>query len=125
MNLVTNVVLLCAIVVSFLLVLLRVAFFTLFERKLIGLIHSRVGPNKVGVAGLIQPILDAVKLLTKVKHTPVEANFLSYNLSPGVSLGISLLIWVTLPGYLGNSAYSLVLFLAIGSVLVIPVLISG
>lgn len=117
--------LLLAVIVSSLLVLLSVAFFTLFERKLIGLIHSRLGPNKVGLAGLIQPILDAVKLLTKVKFTPVEANYLSYNLIPSISLIIALVIWVSLPRYLGDSAYSLLIFLAIGSSLVIPALIAG
>ena len=46
-------------------VLLGVAFFTLVERKVIGLIHYRKGPNKVIILGLLQPISDAAKLLTK------------------------------------------------------------
>lgn len=69
------VILFLAKLVGGLLVLLSVAFFTLFERKFIGLIHSRLGPNKVSLFGLLQPILDAVKLLTKVKFTPTESNF--------------------------------------------------
>lgn len=77
---------------SGLLVLLRVAFFTLFERKFIGLIHSRVGPNKVAFAGLIQPILDALKLLTKSKFTPLESNYFAYNLGPHLRLMVSLIL---------------------------------
>ncbi len=110
---------------SGLLVLLSVAFFTLFERKLIGLIHSRVGPNKVSFIGIIQPILDALKLLTKSKFTPLESNYLSYNLSPHLRLIIALTIWVVVPSFIGDYSYSLIIFLAIGSALVIPVLISG
>lgn len=78
--------------VSMLLVLLTVAFFTLFERKVIGLIHSRVGPNKVRFVGLLQPILDAVKLLTKSKLTPLESNYYMYNVSPHVGLALSLIM---------------------------------
>lgn len=110
---------------SGLLVLLRVAFFTLFERKLMGLIHSRVGPNKVSFTGILQPLLDALKLLTKSKFTPIEANYLSYNLSPHLSLIVSLIVWVSVPRFIGDYSYSLILFLAIGSAIVIPVLISG
>lgn len=105
--------------------LLRVAFFTLFERKLMGLIHSRTGPNKVRFLGIVQPILDALKLLTKSKVTPLEANSTSYNLSPHLSLILSLLIWVSVPSFFGDYRYSLIVFLALGSALVVPVLISG
>ena len=75
-----------------LLVLLRVAFFTLFERKCIGLFHIRVGPNKVAYLGLIQPLLDAFKLLTKQVITPFRSNKLAYNLSPIIALFLSLFV---------------------------------
>jgi NADH-quinone oxidoreductase subunit H len=75
-----------------LLILLSVAFFTLFERKVIGLFHLRLGPNKVSITGLIQPLLDAFKLLTKQDVYPLRANKLSYSSSPLLSLLLSLLI---------------------------------
>ena len=111
--------------IAMLLVLLTVAFFTLFERKFMGLIHSRVGPNKVSFLGLLQPILDALKLLTKSKITPLESNFISYNLSPIFSLTFSLLMWLRVPSCTHNILYSLLYFIVLGSVLVVPVLIAG
>jgi NADH:ubiquinone oxidoreductase subunit H len=75
-----------------LLVLLSVAFFTLFERKVIGLFHNRVGPNKVSFVGLVQPLLDAFKLLSKQNVTPLRSNKTIYNLSPQFSLLLSLFV---------------------------------
>ncbi len=74
-----------------LLSLLTIAFFTLFERKVIGLIHSRVGPTKVSFAGIIQPLLDAFKLLSKRSFYSIRSNVILYSLSPHFGLGISIL----------------------------------
>jgi NADH-quinone oxidoreductase subunit H len=86
----------CLSFVSFLLLsllsLLTIAFFTLFERKVMGLIHSRVGPSKVSFLGLIQPLLDAFKLLSKSSFYSLRSNVILYSLSPHFGLGISLLI---------------------------------
>jgi NADH:ubiquinone oxidoreductase subunit H len=75
-----------------LLVLLSVAFFTLFERKVIGLFHIRLGPNKVSFIGIFQPLLDAFKLLSKQPITPLNANKLVYHFSPILALVLSLFI---------------------------------
>jgi len=72
--------------------LLSVAFFTLFERKVIGLFHLRVGPNKVSFIGLVQPLLDAFKLLSKQNLTPFRANKLVYNLAPIIGLFLAIFV---------------------------------
>ena len=75
-----------------LLILLSVAFFTLFERKVIGLFHLRLGPNKVSIIGLVQPLLDAFKLLSKQDIYPLRSNKLSYLSSPKLALLLSLAV---------------------------------
>lgn len=113
--------------VQCLLILLSVAFFTLFERKVIGLFHLRWGPNKVSFVGLIQPILDALKLFTKQNLTPLRSNKFVYHLAPQSGLFLAYFVWLTLPNvYLIVSInYSLVLFFCVGSILVFSVLIAG
>lgn len=110
-----------------LLILLSVAFFTLFERKVMGLFHNRIGPNKVSFLGLVQPLLDAFKLLSKQSITPLRSNKLVYNLSPHLSLYLALFTWLTMP--LAYSAlslnYSFLMFFCISSVIVFAVLLSG
>jgi NADH:ubiquinone oxidoreductase subunit H len=69
-----------------------VAFFTLFERKVIGLFHSRLGPNKVSLIGILQPLLDAFKLLTKQDLYPLRSNKLTYSFSPTMSLFLALFV---------------------------------
>lgn len=125
MRIISFVILVVVYLISMLLVLLTVAFFTLFERKVMGLIHSRVGPNKVSFWGLLQPILDAVKLLTKTKITPLESNYFIYNISPHFSLSFSILMWLTIPSVTHRIRYSLLYFMVVGSVIVVPVLIAG
>lgn len=110
-----------------LLLLLSVAFFTLFERKVMGLFHNRLGPNKVSFIGLLQPLLDAFKLLTKQSIIPLRSNKFTYHASPHVALVLSLFIWLTIPSlYMTcNINYSFVIFFCVGSIIVFAVLMAG
>nr|UXP34361.1 NADH dehydrogenase subunit 1 [Cambaroides dauricus] len=78
-------------------VLLGVAFVTLLERKILGYIQFRKGPNKVGFLGLLQPFSDAVKLFLNEQMKLSFTNFLPYYISPAFSLFISLIMWGILP----------------------------
>nr|YP_007026006.1 NADH dehydrogenase subunit 1 [Rhyacionia leptotubula]AFN86198.1 NADH dehydrogenase subunit 1 [Rhyacionia leptotubula] len=88
-------------------VLIGVAFLTLLERKVLGYIQIRKGPNKLGILGIFQPFSDAIKLFTKEQIYPLYSNYFVYYFSPIFSFFLSLLIWMVIPYYFNMISFNL------------------
>jgi NADH-ubiquinone oxidoreductase chain 1 len=77
---------------SYILALIAIAFYTLIERKFLGYFQTRKGPNKPGLMGLPVPFADAIKLFVKEQAKPTVANRLPFIGAPVLSLSLALLM---------------------------------
>ena len=106
-----------------------VAYLTLWERKMIGWMHVRLGPNRVGPAGLLQPIADALKLLLKEIVIPTRSSKALFVIAPIMTIMPALAAWAVIPFgpevVLANVNAGLLLLMAITSMEVYGVIIAG
>lgn len=77
--------------------LISVAYFTIAERKIMGAIQRRRGPNVIGFIGLLQPLADGLKLFAKETTLPTNANTSVFLLAPGLAFILSLMGWAVIP----------------------------
>ena len=109
--------------------MLCVAYFTYAERKIIGYMQVRIGPNRVGPRGWLQPIADAVKLMFKEITIPTGANKTLFLIAPMLTLGPGLAAWAVFPFneglVLSDINAGLLYLIALTSVGVYGVIIAG
>nr|YP_010507435.1 NADH dehydrogenase subunit 1 [Dracogyra subfuscus]UXG19106.1 NADH dehydrogenase subunit 1 [Dracogyra subfuscus] len=116
-----------SVFMTYVCILLGLAFFTLLERKGLGYMQVRKGPNKVGIMGLPQPLADAAKLLTKEMSKPGMVNQLPYYAAPILSLILALMLWQLFPSDFAVllMKMSLLFFLCVSSMNVYGTLLAG
>jgi NADH-quinone oxidoreductase subunit H len=128
-NLLTFIIILAKIVAILVPLLLSVAYLTFAERKIIGYMQVRMGPNRVGPKGWLQPIADALKLIFKEIIIPSGANRFLFVVAPVLSIAPALAAWAVIPFadgmILANVDAGLLYLLALTSLGVYGVIIAG
>jgi NADH-quinone oxidoreductase subunit H len=128
-GLTTFIVIMLKIVAILLPLILAVAYTTFAERKIIGYMQSRLGPNRVGPKGWLQPIADTVKLMFKEIISPTKASTVVFFVAPMLALAPALAAWSVIPfwdgGVLADVNAGLLLVLAITSLDVFGIILAG
>jgi len=109
--------------------LISVAYVTLAERKILGAIQLRKGPNVVGIYGLLQPFADAVKLFSKETILPSHANITVFVMGPILALTLALIIFAVVPYgeemVLSDINIGILYIFGVSSISVYAILMSG
>ena len=114
---------------TFLPLILLVAYYTYAERRVLGAMQARIGPNRVGPLGLLQPFADVVKLLFKEIILPANANRFLFFIAPVLAIGPAFAVWAVVPMGEGmvwaNLDAGAIYILAVGSVGVYGIILAG
>lgn len=128
-GLTTLIVIMLKIIAILLPLILAVAYTTFAERKIIGYMQVRMGPNRVGPKGWLQPIADTVKLMFKEIITPTRSSNIVFFIAPMLALAPALAVWAVIPfwdgGVLADVNAGLLLVLAITSLDVFGIILAG
>lgn len=120
---------LAKIIIIVVILLVSVAYLTFIERKIIGYMQTRIGPNRVGPLGLLQPFADVLKLLYKEVIVPTNANRFLFVIAPMISIGTAMAAWAAIPFdktiVLANINAGVLYVFAMSSLGVYGVLIAG
>lgn len=110
-------------------IIISIALLTLGERKVLGSIQRRIGPNIIGYWGLLQPITDGVKLILKESIMPNKTNHYYFLIAPLATFAISLLFWGVIPLnkdiVIYDTNYSILYILAVSSISIYGIIYGG
>jgi len=104
-------------------IILSIMFYTLAERKIQGIIQHRIGPNIVGIYGILQPLVDGLKLVLKEVLVPQRSILIVFYLSPIFSFILSMCLWLVFS--ILDSSLGILIILAIGSLEIYGILLGG
>lgn len=122
-----NIAFFTSIILSLVIALVAMAFYTLIERKFLGYFHLRKGPNKVGLIGIPQPFSDAIKLFVKEQAKPSPANKSPFIVAPTMALILALIMWAIYPHSHQSHflQFSVLYFLCVSNINVYATFIAG
>lgn len=116
-----------SIILSYLLALIAIAFYTLIERKFLGYFQLRKGPNKPSLLGIPQPFADAIKLFVKEQAKPTISNSILFLAAPALRLILAMIIWILYPHNFQSIyiQFGILYFLCVSRINVYPTFIAG